>query len=281
MEAIQLGLQLNWSTTGKKIVQVLSRSDHVMAQELKQFEKGPVRPEDTNVYLQNLFAAIEAEADKATLTFQGEKKEWHASSVSVTDKRTCKYGTRCMDTQCTRSHPGEHMRSKSEGDGYRSKGKGSKGTKGKGGSGKGAKGKGGKGGKSRPACEAQGCSQTTPHPSKTLCTTCFKKVIETGSITKKDGTTFVLKTKPASESNKQTSTSTYGFSAEQLEGLRVMQQSAAYIAEGISAGDDEQPAPASTKRARIAERLGRADAARVTQDVDERTTKFLNAINRQ
>jgi hypothetical protein len=98
---------------------------------------------------------------------------------------------------------------------------------------------------------------------------------------KKDGTTFVLKTKPASESNKQTSTSTYGFSAEQLEGLRVMQQLASYRAEGTSAGDDEQPAPASIKRARIAERLGRADAARVTQDVEERTTKFLNAINRQ
>jgi len=90
VEAIQLGL--NWSTTDKKIVQVMSRSDHVMAQELKQFEKGPARPEDTNLYLQNLFAAIEAEADKATLTFQGEKMEWHASSVSVTDRRMCRFG---------------------------------------------------------------------------------------------------------------------------------------------------------------------------------------------
>lgn len=102
VEAIQLKLQLNWSTTGKKIVQVLSRSDHVMAQELKQFEKGPDRPDDTNVYLQNLFAAIEAEADKATLTFQGEQKDWHASSATAMERRPCKFGAECYDPNCMR-----------------------------------------------------------------------------------------------------------------------------------------------------------------------------------
>ena len=75
------------------------------------------------------------------------------------------------------------------------------------------------------------------------------------------------------------STSTYGFSAEQLEGLRVLQQTTAYRAEGLSAGEEEQPAPASIKRARMAERLGRADAAQLSQD--ERTIRFLSAINRQ
>ena len=279
VEAIQLGLQLNWSTTGKKIVQVLSRSDHVMAQELKQFEKGPTKPEDTNLYLQNLFAAIEAEADKATLTFQGEKKEWHASSVSAADRRMCRYGADCTDNLCTRSHPPGYKRPRSEHYDYKTKGKGGKGSKGKGGNGKGGKGKSGKGGKGRPACEAQGCSHPTPHPSKTLCTTCFKKVIETGSITKKDGTVFVIKPKAVLDNSKQMSTSTYGFSAEQLEGLRVLQQTTAYRAEGLSAEEEEQPAPASIKRARMAERLGRADAAQLSQD--ERTIRFLSAINRQ
>ena len=282
VEAIQLELQLNWSTTGKKIVQVLSRNDHVMAQELKRFEKGPDRPQDTNVYLQDLFAAIEAESDKATLTFQGEKKEWHASYVAADDRRPCRYGVDCTDALCTRSHPHRHNRPRLEQDNHKGNGKGGKGTKGaagKGEKGKGGKGKGGKGGKGRPACEAQGCSQPTPHPSKTLCTTCFKKVLDTGSVTKKDGTVFEFKNKQSTDTNKQTSSSTYGFSAEQLEGLRVMQQAAAYRADGLLAGGEEPPAPACVKRARMAERLGRADAAQSTQD--EHASKFLAAINRQ
>ncbi len=67
VEATQLGMHLNWSTTGKKIVQVLSQNDHVMAQEIKRFEKGPAQPEEANQHLQDLFAAIEAEAAKAKL----------------------------------------------------------------------------------------------------------------------------------------------------------------------------------------------------------------------
>jgi len=272
VEAIQLRLQLNWSTTGKKIVQVLSRSDHVMAQELKQFEKGPDRPEDTNVYLQNLFAAIEAEADKATLTYQGEKKEWHASYAGADDKRLCRYGAECTDALCTRSHPHGHKRPRSDHNSGKGKGKGGKG-KGKGEKGKGKGGKG-KGGKGRPACEAEGCSQTTPHPSKALCTTCFKKVIDTGSIKKKDGTTFEFRDKSNDSQDKQAKDS-YGFSAEQIQGLRAMSQASAYLADGIET--NERPGPASVKRARLAERLGqRADAV----DADERTANFLAAINR-
>ena len=280
VEAIQLQLHLNWSMTGKKIVQVLSRSDHVMAQELKRFEKGPTNPEDTNVYLQDLFAAIEAEADKTKLVYGGDNKEWHASYASADERRPCKFGADCTDTLCTRSHPHGYKRSRTEFDSNRGKGKGGKGGKGatgKGGKGKGGKGKGGKGGKGRPACEAQGCSQITPHPSKSLCTTCFKKVIDTGSITKKDGTTFEFKGKHNSDQDKEQTKNAYGFSAEQIEGLRVMQQASVYRADGVAYDADEPPAPASIKRARIAERLGqRADDA-----PGKRTADFLAAINRQ
>jgi hypothetical protein len=284
VEAIQLGMHLNWSTTGKKIVQVLSQNDHVMAQELKQFEKGPENTEDTNKHLQDLFAAIEAEAAKVKLVFPGDKKEWHASFAGADERRPCRYGTDCTDTLCTRSHPQGFKRNRTEFEHSKGKGKGGKGgkgTSGKGGKGKGlgGKGKGGKGGRGRPACEAQGCSQLTPHPSKALCTTCFKKVIDTGSVTKKDGTTFTFRGKQDSQ-DKQPENNTYGFSAEQLEGLKVMQQASAYRADGlIDDGDElEPPAPASVKRARIAERLGRrADTARS----DDRTANFLEAINRK
>ena len=89
----------------------------------------------------------------------------------------------------------------------------------------------------------------------------------------------MIKPRAVLDNSKQMSTSTYGFSAEQLEGLRVLQQTTAYRAEGLLAEEEEQPAPASIKRARMAERLGRADAAQLSQD--ERTIRFLSAINRQ
>ena len=271
VEAIQLNLPLNWSTTGRKTIQVLSRQDHVMAQELKQYEKGPSDPDDTNTYLQDLFAAIEAEAEKAKLVSTGSKeKDWHAHNVTAhthDQSRPCKFGAECTDKYCTRSHPRGHKRPR-EGDTAYDQ------SRGKGGKGKGGKGKG-KGGNGRPACEAEGCSQCTPHPSKSLCTTCVKKVIDTGSITKKDGTTFTLKGRSEQQ---QQGGKAYGFSAEQLEGLKIMHQASAYTADALS--HIEPAAPASVKRARIAERLGkRADAA--TAEQDKRTSDFLAAINSQ
>jgi hypothetical protein len=284
VEAIQLNLPLNWSTTGKKIIQVLSRQDHVMAQELKQYEKGPTDPDQTNTYLQDLFAAVEAEAEKAKWVSTGSKeKEWHAHNVTAhtnNQSRPCKFGVECTDKYCTRSHPRGHKRPRDGDTAYdQSHGKGGKGYTGKGGKGKAGKGKGGKGkgkgGKGRPACEAEGCSQPTPHPSKSLCTTCFKKVIDTGSITKKNGTTFTLKGR---DEQQQQEGKAYGFSAEQLEGLKIMHQASAYTADALS--HIEPAAPASVKRARIAERLGkRADAA--TAEQDKRTSDFLAAINSQ
>ena len=128
-----------------------------MAQELKQFEKGPANPEDTNKHLQDLFAAIEAEAAKVKLVFPGDKKEWHASFAGADERRHCRYGAECTDTLCTRSHPQGFKRNRSEFENNKGKGKGGKGGKGaagKGGKGKGGKGKGGKGGRGRPACEA-------------------------------------------------------------------------------------------------------------------------------
>jgi hypothetical protein len=99
-------------------------------------------------------------------------------------------------------------------------------------------------------------------------------------MTKKDGSVFTLRGKRDNQ-DKQASDNAYGFSADQLEGLRIMQQATAYKAVGLSTeGDDEPPAPASIKRARIQQRMGRrANAAHTEQDT--RTTDFLAAINRQ
>ena len=58
--------------------------------------------------------------------------------------------------------------------------------------------------------------------------------------------------------------------------MKLMQEATAYTADAFT--DIEPAAPASVKRARIAERLGkRANAA----TADERTKAFLSAINLQ
>ena len=286
VEANELQLQLNWSTTGKKIIQVLSRADHVMAQEIKQYEKGPSDPADTNTHLEDLFAAIEGELDKAKLVPQSnnKEKEWHAHNVMAhnhSHRRPCRYGLECTDTQCTRSHPRGFKRPREQDytqdmpQGKYGKGSTDYGGKGYRG-GKGYKGGKGKRNRGRPACEAQGCSQYTPHPSKSLCTTHFKEALDKGSVTKKDGTVFTLSRKSNDYKGEQQSNNTYGFSAEQMEGLKLMQEASAYTADAFI--DTEPAAPASVKRARIAERLGkRANAA----TADERTEAFLSAINLQ
>ena len=274
-EAIDLKIQLNWSTTGKKIVQVLSRNDHVMSQKLKKFENGPNQPEDTNAYLQDIFAAIETQVeDDKAINFESKgEKQWHANNATGLCQRDnadgikeCKFGDECYSKNCRFGHPGRGGASRSRYSDRKGK------SKGKGGKGKG-RGKG-NGGKHKPVCDAEGCSQYTPHPSKILCTTCFKTVIDKGSITRKDGTKFELRNKIKTDNK-----TNYGFSAQQIEGLRLFNQATVYKTEGLETIEGEA-APAGVKRRRIQERLGNASSAQAQQeDTQERTRRFLEAID--
>lgn len=45
VEAIKLQIPLTWSTTGKKIVGVLSRRDHILSNAIRKYEAGPDRPD--------------------------------------------------------------------------------------------------------------------------------------------------------------------------------------------------------------------------------------------
>ena len=87
--------------------------------------------------------------------------------------------------------------------------------------------------------------------------------------------TFTLKGR---DEQQQQEGKAYGFSAEQLEGLKIMHHASAYTADALS--HIEPAAPASVKRARIAERLGKRDDAATTEQ-DKRTSDFLAAINSQ
>ena len=60
-EIIRLRIPTKWSTTGKKICQVLSLRNHKLAMTLKPFEDGPTKMDETAQYLDEMFSAIEIE----------------------------------------------------------------------------------------------------------------------------------------------------------------------------------------------------------------------------
>ena len=88
----------------------------------------------------------------------------------------------------------------------------------------------------------------------------------TGNITCKDGSTFEVKSKRPAENNK----SMYGFSAKQIEGLKLLS-----TATTNSSIDDQTAAPASVKRQRVFDRLGQANNA---YKQDNNIQQFLDAI---
>ena len=88
----------------------------------------------------------------------------------------------------------------------------------------------------------------------------------TGQITCKDGSTFEVK------SRKPETKSMYGFSAKQIEGLRLLNE---LKTDEQSTIEDQPAAPASVKRQRVLERLGKSNRA---QKQEDNVQQFLNAI---
>ena len=66
----------------------------------------------------------------------------------------------------------------------------------------------------------------------------------------------------------------YGFTAQQIEGIKLVKQ--ALTAGELDSDQDEQAAPASIKRQRIMDRLGWANSSKA-KETDNRL-KFLKAI---
>ena len=285
VDAIQLGVELSWSTTGKKIVQILSRLDHVMGRKIDKYENGPAHPRDTNTYLDELFATIEAECDASARISHDTKSDtkWQtqAHNATATDlsNKDCRFGADCYRQNCTFSHPDRHgpmrsthsQRQRQGKGGGKGGGKGSSKGGGKGGSKGDGKGrKGGKGGKGQHTCKAQGCHQRAPAPDR-LCTTCFKTMLSSnGSVICKDGSEA---NKYLQSTSNDTKKQLYGFSAEQMEGIKMIKQALSADREEI---DEDRPAPASVKRQRTMDRLGWANEAKAKED-DTRIS-FLKAI---
>ena len=257
VEVIQLNIHLSWSTTGKKIVGVLSRRDHTLAQAVRKYDQGPPTPDDSALYLQDLFSTIVVECDSIDRLggHISDDTTWHANTTQAhqtvrpapqTDKKDCWFGDDCRRKDCTFNHPTQRgQKRKSDHDNKHQNRK------------------------QTHECQAKGCKRQAPDDTKKFCTTCFKTGLTEGSITLKDGNKHNIKSKKLKTDNK----TNYGFSAQQMKGLKILTQQKNELA-----GDDdltkEPAAPASVKRKRIQDRLGTANAAQ-----EDNINKFLAQIN--
>jgi hypothetical protein len=259
VEAIQLNIHLSWSTTGKKIVGVLSRRDHSLAQAIRKFDQGPPTPDDSALYLQDLFSTIVVECDSIDRLggHISDDTNWHANTTQATmivrptqqqDRKDCWFGNDCRRKDCTFNHPSQRgQKRKNDHDSKRQHNNH----------------------KQTLECQAKGCKQRAPDDTKKFCTTCFKKGLTEGSITLKDGSKHNIKSKKLKTDNK----TNYGFSAQQMKGLKILNQQKNELA-GDTDLTQEPAAPASIKRKRIQERLGTANAAQ-----EDNISKFLAQIN--
>ena len=236
VEVIKLQIPLTWSTTGKKIVGVLSRRDHILSDAIKRYEAGPDKPEEAAIYLQELFSTIGIECDK--ITRLGDKvledTSWHAHSALTSNGNStvnveCRYGDKCRKRACRFKHSGRDRTNKRQRESDTSS-------------------RGGQG-RSKPICQAKDCLEKAPK-DKRFCTTCFMKGRKSGHIVQKDGNTFKVKSVKHNNDKGSDNKTLFGFSAEQRQGLKLMREAE------LTAAEKESPAPASIKRQRVHERLG-------------------------
>jgi hypothetical protein len=246
-----------------------------MGRKIDKYEEGPDKPEHSNTYLQDLFATIEAACDSEARLGNDVKsdKRWNANQAHASENKTqqtpkkdCFYGDKCHRTHCTFRHPKE-----SGGPMRTPKGRHDRQP---------TKTRDGRQQRSKHICKAKGCSQRAPDANK-LCDTCYKSIrVDGGTIECKDGSMFTLQPRPAEHNADKKKM--FGFTAQQLEGIKLMKR--ALTAGSIEQEEADRPAPASVKRKRIHDRLGWGNAAvaisKANGDNEEQQRlEFLKAID--
>ena len=172
VEATELHTEFKWSQSGAKIVEALCHGDHNMSEELELYEN--ITPPDNQVtsILANLFAAIERQCTKEVQYDNNtpNKRTNQATGVfgrlglgnNKKPKKECRDGRDCKRGDCHFSHPqGKWNEQKDSKPRYDNSNK--------------------TGGK----YEAANCPEV--NQKKQLCTLCFYKMLDDGSIKTKAG----------------------------------------------------------------------------------------------
>ena len=225
-EVLELGVTLKWAQCGKLFVRMLSERSNTFSQTLLPFSNttGVVDTDDCAVELDTMLALVEKGCDELEASGMATNIRANMADRSPKGSKQCSFGLECFRRDCTFVHPaGWDSKAASERARAKRQGGGGKG---------GGKGGGGKGGSK--LCNAMKCQ--TPS-NQEFCKPCHRKGIETGSITRKDGTKKTI----ANYADKDK----FGLTSKDVRSFKAMVRM-------LDNSDSEEPV---TKRAKAATKL--------------------------
>ena len=245
-EAIRLKMRIKWAV-GKKIITTLSLRHTTFAVELAHLKEAAPNSDDAALHIDRLFSAI----SKVCIDIQAVQGDrWQNTYANLADtgnhtgagsgtKKDCRYGDKCFRDDCMFFH--RHGKSARQG----------------------AKGKGGKRdnrdtrstGKTAD-CEAQRCRQKTAGKNLKLCTTCYKKGVQAGSLTMKDNSKMSFK---KAQSAKKSKKEKAVFNKDQLAVLSQIHANSVTKSDISDAIIDVPAGPASAKIDTVFNRLGHSN----------------------
>ena len=236
-EAIRLKMRIKW-TIGKKIITTLSLRHSTFAVDLAPLKETAPNSDDAAGHIDRLFSQITKTCTDIQ-AIQGDK--WQSSFANVASisnrdtasTKECRYGDKCTRSDCHFYHKSGKSNQNS-GKRTRSDTRGAD-------------------------CEAKNCRQKTDKKGLKLCTTCYKKGLQAGSLPLKDGTKMQLKkalsAKQQKTKEKKRQKDAPVFNPDQLAVLSQIHANSVTKMEIVDATSNLPPGPAAAKLSTVFDRL--------------------------
>ena len=262
-EAVRLKMRIKW-TVGKKIITTLALRHSTFAVELSSLKETAPNSDDAAGHIDRLFSAITSTCHEIQ-AIQGDRWQntfanFSHSNNSFNDnkQRECRYGDKCFRTDCSFYHKSGKSARQGKGQGSTHRDNNRNNTQ------------------SSSFCEAKGCRQRTAGKKLKLCTTCYKKGIQSGSLSLKDGSSMNFKKAQLAKKSKSKDSKKKDspvFNPEQLQVLHQIHANSVTKTDMQHAITDVPAGPASAKIDTVFSRLGHS-----TQSQSNQVTSALLSI---